>query len=178
MVAVAAAVGAAAVGAAVALGGGHRVVCLAGDGSIMMNLQELQTVVHLRLPVKIFVLNNQGYHSIRQTQQSFFHDNIVGCGTESGLSFPEWGRLAPAFGLPFQRCADHDGLAGAIRATLDVPGPSFCEIVLDLRQVFAPKLSSRKLDDGRMVTSPPEDMAPFLSREELRENMIVPLLGP
>ncbi len=168
----------AAVGAAVALGGGHRVVCLAGDGSIMMNLQELQTVVHLRLPVKIFVLNNQGYHSIRQTQQSFFHDNIVGCGTESGLSFPEWGRLAQAFGLPFQRCADHDGLAGAIRATLDVPGPSFCEIVLDLRQVFAPKLSSRKLDDGRMVTSPPEDMAPFLSREELRENMIVPLMGP
>jgi acetolactate synthase-1/2/3 large subunit len=144
----------------------------------MMNLQELQTIAGRALPVKIFVLNNSGYHSIRQTQQNFFADNIVGCGTDSGLSFPDFGRVAAAFGLPFWRCTNHAGLDAAIAATLDVPGPALCELILDLGQAFAPKLSSRRLDDGRMVTSPLEDMAPFLSREELRENMIVPLLEP
>ena len=154
---------------------GKRVVCLAGDGSIMMNLQELQTIVGRRLPVKIFVLFNFGYHSIRQTQQNFFSDNIIGCGTDSGLSFPEWSRLAHAFGLPFHRVDTHAGLDAAIAATLAIDGPALCEVVLDLRQPFAPKLSSRKLDDGRMVTSPLEDMAPFLDRAELQSNMTPPV---
>ena len=154
---------------------GKRVVCLAGDGSIMMNLQELQTIVGRRLPVKIFVLFNFGYHSIRQTQQNFFSDNIIGCGTDSGLSFPEWSRLAHAFGLPFHRVDTHAGLDAAIAATLAIDGPALCEVVLDLRQPFAPKLSSRKLDDGRMVTSPLEDMVPFLDRAELQSNMTPPV---
>jgi acetolactate synthase I/II/III large subunit len=167
----------AAIGACFAQEPGKRVVCLAGDGSIMMNLQELQTIAGLKLPVKTFVLFNHGYHSIRQTQHAFFKDNIVGCGTDSGLSFPEWERIAHAFGMPYQRISTHEELDTAIKATLDTDGPTLCEVVLDLRQPFAPKLSSRKLDDGRMVTSPPEDMAPFLSRDELRENMVVPLLS-
>lgn len=162
----------AAIGAAFAQDPAKRVVCLAGDGSIMMNLQELQTIAGLRLPIKTFVLFNHGYHSIRQTQHAFFKDNIVGCGTDSGLSFPEWERIAHAFGMPFQRISTHEELDTAIKSTLETDGPTLCEVVLDLRQPFAPKLSSRKLDDGRMVTSPPEDMAPFLSREELAENMI------
>jgi len=164
----------AALGAALAHPG-QRVICLAGDGSIMMNLQELQTIVGRRLPVKIFVLFNFGYHSIRQTQQNFFSDNIIGCGTDSGLSFPEWSRLAHAFNLPFHRVDTHDGLDAAIAATLAVDGPALCEVVLDLRQPFAPKLSSRKLDDGRMVTSPLEDMSPFLDRTELQSNMSPPV---
>ena len=93
----------AAIGAA--LRPGQRIICLAGDGSIMMNLQELQTIVGYRLPIKIFVLNNGGYHSIRQTQRNFFPDNVVGCGTESGLTFPDFERVATAFGLPHARCA-------------------------------------------------------------------------
>ncbi|TAK27684.1 MAG: thiamine pyrophosphate-binding protein [Myxococcaceae bacterium] len=164
----------AAIGAAVATGG--RVVCLAGDGSIQMNLQELQTIVTHRLPIKIFVLNNRGYHSIRQTQHNYFPDNIVGCGTESGLGFPDFGKLAWAYGIPFRRVDSHDALDAAVRETLDGEGPQMCEVFLDLEQVFAPKLSSRRLDDGRMISSPLEDLAPFLSRDELRENMIVPLL--
>jgi acetolactate synthase-1/2/3 large subunit len=167
----------AAIGAFFAQGGGKRVVCLAGDGSIMMNIQELQTIVGLRLPIKIFVLFNHGYHSIRQTQEAFFKDNIVGCGTDSGLSFPEWEKVAFSFGLPFRRIVSHEELDAAIVDTLQAEGPTLCEVVLDLRQPFAPKLSSRKLDDGRMVTSPLEDMAPFLPREELRGNMLVPLLA-
>jgi acetolactate synthase-1/2/3 large subunit len=162
----------AAVGAAIARPDLRRIICLAGDGSIMMNLQELQTIVGRKLPVKIFVLNNSGYHSIRQTQANFFPDNIVGCGTDSGLSFPDFGKIANAFGLPFQRCSAHGELDEAIGKTLAVAGAALCEIVLDLQQAFAPKLTSRKLEDGRMVSSPLEDMAPFLSREELRQNVI------
>lgn len=166
----------AALGAAIACPDAERIICIAGDGSIMMNLQELQTIVSRQLPVKVFVLNNSGYHSIRQTQANFFPDNIVGCGTDSGLSFPDFEKIAAAFGFAFQRCASHKRLGTAISATLAAPGAAMCEVLLDLRQPFAPKLSSRKLDDGRMVTAPLEDMAPFLSREELRENMLVPVL--
>jgi len=165
-----------AIGAAYAQDPCKRVVCLAGDGSIMMNLQELQTLAGQRLPVKTFVLVNQGYHSIRQTQQAFFKDNVIGCGTDSGLSFPDWGRIAYAFGLPFVRADSHAGLDEAIHHTLETEGPTLCEVVLDLRQPFSPKLSSRKLDDGRMITAPLEDMAPFLPRDELQQNMRVPLL--
>jgi acetolactate synthase-1/2/3 large subunit len=167
-----------AIGAAFAQGAGKRVVCIAGDGSIMMNLQELQTIVGRRLPVKTFVLSNHGYHSIRQTQQAFFRDNVIGCGTDSGLSFPDWGRIAHAFGMPFFRITTHEELDAAISQTLEMDGPTLCEVVLDMRQPFAPKLSSRKLEDGRMVTAPLEDMAPFLPREELKQNMFVPLVEP
>ena len=155
---------------------GRRVICLAGDGSIMMNLQELQTIVGRKLPIKVFIMNNTGYHSIRQTQANFFSNNIVGCGTDSGLSFPDFGKVAHAFGLPFRRCQTHGELSSAIEATLAEQGAAICEIMIDLAQSFAPKLSSRKLEDGRMVTAALEDMAPFLSREELKSNMLVPVL--
>lgn len=162
--------------AAIGVGVAHpeleRVICLAGDGSVMMNLQELQTIIGLKLPVKLFVLNNRGYHSIRQTQRNFFADNIVGCGTDSGLSFPDFARLATAFGLPYYRVERHAEIERTVAATLAAPSAALCEIILDLRQPFAPKLSSRKLDDGRMITAPLEDMAPFLSREEMARNIL------
>ncbi len=153
-----------------------RLICLAGDGSIMMNLQELQTIVTHKLPIKLFILNNRGYHSIRQTQHNYFPDNIVGCGEESGLSFPDFGKLAAAFGIPYRRARNHAELKDAIRENLTGEGPQLCEIILDLEQQFSPKLTSRKLDDGRMVSSPLEDLAPFLSREEFKSNMIIPVL--
>jgi acetolactate synthase-1/2/3 large subunit len=132
----------------------------------MQNLQELQTIVGQRLPVKLFILNNDGYHSIRQAQQNYFPDNIVGCGPDSGLSFPDFRRLATGFGLDSARVDTHDGLAAAIAATLATPGPALLEVMIDKGQAFAPKLSSRRLDDGTMVTSGLEDMAPFLPRDE------------
>jgi len=162
----------AAIGASVAMPRKERIICLAGDGSIMMNLQELQTVSGLKLPIKIFVLNNAGYHSIRQTQRNFFPDNIVGCGEDSGLSFPDFEKVATAFNLPFRRIQKHDELDDVIRWVLTSRGPVLCEVMLDLAQGFAPKLSSRKLEDGRMETAPLDNMAPFLSREELAENII------
>jgi acetolactate synthase-1/2/3 large subunit len=149
-----------------------RIVCFAGDGSIMMNLQELQTIVGLNLPVKIFLLNNGGYHSIRQTQQNYFADNLLGFSPATGVTLPNWERLAYGFGIPFHRAERHDEMAAAIAAALNEPGPQFCEAVLDPTQGFAPRVSSRKLEDGRMVSAPLEDMAPFLSREELAENLL------
>jgi acetolactate synthase-1/2/3 large subunit len=160
----------AAIGAAVAEPE-RRVICLAGDGSIMMNLQELQTIKARNLNVKIFLLNNAGYSSIRQTQTAFFSDNMAGCGPENGVSFPDFQAVAAAFGFVPARVAAHDGLGAAIARTLVAPGPQFCEIMLDPEQGFAPKLSSRRLEDGSMVSSPLHDMAPFLSRAELAENM-------
>jgi acetolactate synthase-1/2/3 large subunit len=152
-----------------------QVICMAGDGSIQMNLQELQTLVTHKLPVAIFLYNNQGYHSIRQTQRNFFPDNIVGCGLESGLGFPDFEKLSAAYGIPYHRVASHAAMAEGIARTLSSAhlGPSLCEVLLDLDQGFAPKLSSRRLEDGRMVTSPLEDLAPFLSREELGENLLI-----
>ena len=162
-----------AIGAAVA-GGGKRVVCVAGDGSIMLNLQELQTIRGYGLPVKVFVLNNNGYHSIRQTQRNFFPGNDVGSGPESGVTFPSFERVAYGFDIPFRRACGHGELRGVIADTLAEPGAAISEIVLDLAQPFSPKVSSKRLPDGRMVTAPLEDMAPFLPRDEFLENMIVP----
>lgn len=159
----------AAIGAAIA--SGRRVVCLAGDGSMQMNLQELQTIAGNRLPIKIFVLNNRGYHSIRQTQNTYFSDSLIGFEASNGVSFPEMEKLAFAYGIPFRRCEHHAELGDAIQATLAGDGPQLCEVVLDIQQPFAPRVSSKRLPDGRMVSAPLEDMFPFLDRDEFRENM-------
>ncbi len=151
---------------------GSDIVCLAGDGSIQMNLAELQTIKMHDLPVKLFVLNNQGYHSIRQTQQNYFPDNVIGCGTDSGLGFAPFSKLADACGFAYHAARSEAELKQAIEETLSSAGPQMCEVFLDLNQQFAPKVSSRKLEDGRMVSAPLEDMAPFLSREELQQNLI------
>jgi acetolactate synthase-1/2/3 large subunit len=149
----------------------RRVICLAGDGSIMMNLQELQSIAAQGLDVKIFLLNNAGYSSIRQTQTAYFSDNMFGCDGPSGVTFPDFQAIAAAFGFAPRRVASHAALAAGIAETLAAAGPQFCEIMLDPSANFAPKLASRKLEDGTMVSSPLHDMAPFLSREELAENM-------
>jgi acetolactate synthase-1/2/3 large subunit len=163
----------AAVGAAVAAEG-KRVICLAGDGSIMMNLQELQTIAHYRLPIVLFVLNNGGYLSIRSTQSNYF-GVLIGEGPQSGVGFPEMVNVARAFGLEAMRI-EGEGFGEQIAAALAAGGPIVCEVMLDRSQGFEPRPSSRKLPDGRMVTAPLEDMAPFLDREEFAANMLVPPL--
>ena len=161
----------AAIGACVAMDRKKPVVCLAGDGSIMMNLQELQTIVGYDLPIKIFLLNNSGYVSIFQTQRNFFSGVEVGAGPKSGVTFPNFERLCVAFEIPFRRCADHSDMANAIRETLARPGPAVCELMVDEGVIFAPKLASKQLSDGRIVSPPLEDLAPFLPPDELRRNM-------
>ena len=153
------------------------VVCIEGDGSIMMNLQELQTVVTNKLPIKIFVINNNGYHQVRQTQDNIFHDGYVGMGPESGdLGFPDFSKLASAFGMPYFAVHDNDGLKNTIEQVLSYDGYVMCEVFVSTAQKFEPKSATKKLADGTLISPPLEDMAPFLSREELAGNMYVPML--
>jgi acetolactate synthase-1/2/3 large subunit len=161
----------AAIGAAVARGGG-RVICLAGDGSLQMNIQELQTVVHHQLPVKLFVLNNNGYLSIRLSQKGFFGD-VIGESPQSGVSFPKMEKIAKAYGIPYLRL-DKKLFAEPLQKALDLAGPVICEVMLDPEQGFEPRQSSRQLADGRIISAPLEDMFPFLEREELMENLLIP----
>lgn len=154
-----------------------RIICMAGDGSIMQNLQELQTIAGQGIPAKIFLYNNSGYHSIRQSQQAHFQGFSVGCGPDSGVTFPDFGKVAAAFGFAYTRTSDHDDIRDAVARTLAAEGPAICEVMTDKAQQFAPKLSSKKLEDGTMVTAPLEDLAPFLPREELEANMIIPLMS-
>ena len=162
----------AAIGAAVA-GDGRQVICLAGDGSLQLNIQELQTVIQYQLPLKIFVLNNDGYLSIRTSQMGFF-GNTVGESPDSGVSFPDMLKLAKAYGFSTVRLDSADFLPG-LRGVLSTSGPVVCEVVLDPAQGFEPRQSSRQLPDGRIVSAPLEDMFPFLERDELAKNMLIPL---
>ncbi len=161
------------------VGGGRReTICLEGDGSIMMNLQELQTILGNRLPIKIFLINNNGYHSIRITQSNLFSEHTkVGIGPESeDLSFPDFRKLSEAFGYKYFSADSNARMREAVSAALQEEGPVFCEIFTDTKQVWEPKSSAKRLPDGRIVSPPLEDLAPFLPREELRENMLIPLL--
>jgi len=154
----------------------RRVICLAGDGSSMFNLQELQTIAHHHLPIKVFVINNGGYLSMRMTQLNFFKGRLVGEGPRSGVSFPDFAKVGNAFGLHSLRIENPD--FGPILDTfLNQSGPGLAEVVVDPDQLFEPKLAARQLPDGKIVSPSLEDMWPFLPREELEQNMIVPLPG-
>lgn len=161
------------------IGGGRRTtICLEGDGSIMMNLQELQTILTNKLPIKIFLINNNGYHSIRITQNNLFNEHCkIGIGPESGdLSFPEFRKIAEAFGYPYYKADSNQGMKEAVNQVLEQDGPCFCEIFTDTNQVWEPKSSTKRLEDGTLVSPPLEDLAPFLPREELEKNMFIPLI--
>jgi acetolactate synthase I/II/III large subunit len=152
-----------------------RVICIAGDGSIMMNLQELQTIVGYDMPVKIVIVNNSGYVSIFQTHRNFFNGVEVGGGPKSNVTFPDFGKLAAAFGFAYWRVEGHHEL-GKLREAIDAPGPTICELMVDENASFAPKLGSKQHPDGRITSPPLEDLSPFLPREVLRENMRIALL--
>ena len=151
------------------------VILLTGDGSIQMNLQELQTIIHHRMGIKIFLINNQGYHSIRQTQKNFFGEPLVGIGADSGdLSFPDMEKLAAAYGYPYVKACHNSQLPEAVKKTLSMEGPVICEIFVTTDQNFEPKSSAKRLPDGTLVSPPLEDLSPFLSEEEMDANMIIP----
>lgn len=161
------------------IGGGRKnTICLEGDGSIMMNLQELQTIITNKLPIKIFLINNNGYHSIRITQSNLFGQHTkVGIGPESGdLSFPEFRKIAEAFGYQYFCAHSNAEMKEVVDKVLQMDGPVFTEIFTDTRQVWEPKSSTKRLDDGTLVSPPLEDLAPFLPREELEKQMFIPLV--
>ena len=151
------------------------IILVTGDGSIQMNIQELQTIIHHKMPIKIFLINNGGYHSIRQTQKAHFHEPLVGVGVDSGdLSFPDMEKLSWAYGYPYVAAHHNSELGAAVEKTLKTEGPVICEIFVDTEQKFEPKAEAKMMPDGTMVSVPLEDLAPFLSDEEMDENMIIP----
>lgn len=149
-------------------------ILFTGDGGIQFNLQELQVVVHHQMPLKIFIINNDGYHSIRMTQTNLFDKKFIGIGPQSGdLSFPDMERIAWAYEIPFCRCSANSEIDEAIEATLALSGPAICEIMVGHSQVFEPKAATKRLPDGTLISPPLEDMAPFLPPEELARIMSV-----
>ena len=159
----------AAIGGCVALGG-KKVVCLEGDGSIQMNIQELQTVIKNKLPLKIFVINNSGYHSIRQTQCNFFESKFAGIDSDSGVSFPDFGKIASAYGLKFYKIKSKQEIERKVQAVMESDAPALCEVVVDIACYFTPKSSSKILPDGKMISPSLDDMYPFLSDDEMAKN--------
>jgi len=153
--------------------GRKRVICLEGDGSIQMNIQELETIAYHRLPVKIFLFNNGGYLSVRTTQSNFFPGNLVGESEKSGVGFPDFVRVAKAYGIHACRIRDHKNMGEEIGKVLEVDGPVLCDVRMDPSQLFMPRIASKRLPDGRLVSSPLEDMYPFLSEDEFLSNMII-----
>lgn len=152
---------------------GKPLVCVHGDGGLQMNVQELQTIRHHQLPIKLFVFNNQGYLSIKHTQQAYFDSFLVGSDPSSGVSCPDTVKLAGGYDLPARRIATHDGMREAIREALAYPGPIVIDVVLDPFQKFEPRVTSYRLPDGRMRSNPLEDMSPLIDRDLFRQEMIV-----
>ena len=131
-----------------------------------MNLQELATVVQNKLRLKIFIINNNGYLSIRQTQTNLFRPPLIGVDAESGVGFPDFEKLAGAFGLDYRKLDAEKDAAAVIKDVLEIDGAVLCEVVVDPTQNFEPKSSSKVLPDGRIVSPSLDDMAPFLDRAE------------
>ena len=156
------------------------IIVLTGDGSIQMNLQELQTIIHHKMPLKIFVVNNGGYHSIRQTQNSFFGKPLVGIGVDSGmdgegtdLSFPSLEKLASAYGYPYVSIHSNKELSEGIEKTLSQDGPVLCEVFVSLTQQFLPKSSAKRDKEGNLFSPPLQDMDPFLPDAEMEMLMLL-----
>jgi len=153
--------------------GKRRTVCIEGDGGFVLNIQELETVRRLGLPIKVFVLNNGGYVSIQTTQKNYFGGHYVASTSSSGLTLPDVMAVSRAFGIPAARIGNHTKIREQVRDILEAEGPVICEVMVSPEQVTAPRVSSRQCEDGSMVSMPMEDLWPFLDREEFKSNMVI-----
>jgi len=153
--------------------GKRRTILVDGDGSFQLNIQELETLRRLNLPIKVFYLNNQGYSSIRTSQSRYF-GRLTGADASSGLTLPDLGKVVRAYKLPFCRIENQSHLAEKIQKVLDIPGPVICELLMPPDEPREPSMASAQKPDGSMVSKPLEDLWPFLDRQEFNANMIIP----
>lgn len=152
---------------------GHSIIGITGDGSFQMNIQELQTIVYHKIPIKLFVWNNNGYLSIRATQNRFFDGRLIGTDQTSGVSFPQLEKISNAYGIKFFLITNSVELETLLPEILSLNVPVICEVMCQSDQLLAPIVTSIKTEDGKMLSKPLEDMYPFLDREEFRKNMII-----
>ena len=161
----------AAIGISVATG--NRVIAFTGDGSLQQNIQEFQTLVEYNLPVKLFVLNNDGYHSIRTSQTNYFQKRYIGESSKSGISFPDTVKIAEAYGVKAFRIDQPSQITDVVNQVLNYDGPVVCDVIVPREQEIIPTVASRVNDDGSMSSRPLEDMYPFLDRKEYKNNLFV-----
>jgi acetolactate synthase-1/2/3 large subunit len=159
------------IGASVAAGN-HPVYCVTGDGSFQMNLQELQTIKHNNLPIKFILFNNNGYLLIRHTQNNFMEGRLIGEGPDSGVGFAPFDKVAEAFGLGYMKIESLQNMDEKIEELLRYEGPMICEIITPSDQLLIPRVSSKKLEDGTMISMKYDDMFPFLPRDEYNSNVL------
>jgi acetolactate synthase-1/2/3 large subunit len=162
----------AAIGASFAKNKGE-VLCLNCDGGMMMNLQELQTVVHNQLPIKIVIFNNDGYLMIKHTQKALFEGRNTGTDKASGVSCPDYSALGTAFNIPTFQIRTWEDFETVIPLFQSIEGPAICEVFMHPRQLFVPKLSLAIQKDGSLISPPLEDLSPFISKQQLEEAMLV-----
>ena len=161
----------ASIGACIA-SGKKRTVCINGDGGFFLNIQELETVKRLKLPIKFFILNNDGYASIRNMQNNHFKGRYVGSGKTSGLTLPDIQKISKSYGIKSCKIDNQKKLNEKIGKVLNFKGPYICEVMIDPKQETKPKVSSKKLENGSMMSMPIENMYPFLSEQEMKDNII------
>jgi acetolactate synthase-1/2/3 large subunit len=150
-----------------------NIIGITGDGSFQMNIQELQTIVNFNLPIKIFVLNNGGYLSIRNTMDKFFESRYYGTDTTSGLTFPEIEKIAYAYNIPYYKLQTSDDLKNNLENILNLEGYALIEVICPFKQDIVPSSSAKQNSEGKLVSQPLENMFPFLSEEEFKNEMII-----
>ena len=160
------------IGACIA-SGRKRTICVDGDGGFQLNIQELATIAHLQLPIKFFILNNDGYASIRASQANFFGAPSICCSEETGVRLPDYRKVSHAYGLSCAVIEDQRNLREQVRRVLRMPGPVVCDVKVIPDEVRAPRVTSVQRPDGSFVSKPLEDLWPFLDREEFKGNMLV-----
>lgn len=151
----------------------RRTICVDGDGGFQFNIQELETISRLKLPITFFVLNNNGYASIRASQKNYFGGATIGCDASTGLTVPDLRRVAEAYGLQSALIADQTDLRSQVRRVLNEQGPLVCDVHVVPDEIRAPRISTVQRPDGSLVSKPLEDLWPFLDREEFAANMLV-----
>jgi acetolactate synthase I/II/III large subunit len=156
--------------------GGRRTVCVNGDGGFQLNIQELETVRRLKLPIKYFILCNGNYASIIASQKTHFQGRLVGSDPSSHLTLPDIRKVAGAYGIASCEIRNHEGIREKVREVLNAPGPMVCAVNVSADQVTAPRATSMIRPDGQIVSLPMEDMAPRLPRVQFRAEMIIPPL--
>jgi acetolactate synthase-1/2/3 large subunit len=166
----------AAIGVSFAFNNKKRIICMEGDGSIQMNIQELQTMKHYNLPIKLFIQSNGGYLTNRNTQKNLFAGRLVASGPESGITSPDFVKVGEAYGIKSIRINNHKEMSAKIKYVLNYPGPIICDINALKNMSLTPKLLTKKRSDGSFYSPALEDMWPFLTKEELKGNMFIPLL--
>jgi acetolactate synthase I/II/III large subunit len=153
-----------------------NIIGVTGDGSFQFNIQELQTIVQYNLPIKIFVLNNDGYMSIKNTQDKFFEGRYFGVNSDSNVSFPSTKKISKAYGLDYFKFSSLNKLKEGINSVLNNPNPTICEVILPSKEAILPSSSAKVNEEGKMVSQPLENMFPFLSKKEFNKEMIVKIL--